>query len=200
MRLPAAIALLSAFVVTGAWAAPTTQPAKVAPMEKGVEQLTFQGVNGEGYFSPDNSRIIFQSYGRKEHAHTQIYIVDLKTKKETRISRHNGDDTCSYFHPTNPNLVLFASTYQEVVEHVKYKSYDPRVVAAKKRARDKMASTRLALKKKWDMQRRRRRYKWMYKPYEVYLFDLKGKMTLGVVQKEDKGVTSRFKVTKFPSV
>ena len=30
--------------------------------------------------------------------------------------------------------------------------------------------------------------------------DLKGKMTLGVVQKEDKGVTSRFKVTKFPSV
>jgi hypothetical protein len=30
--------------------------------------------------------------------------------------------------------------------------------------------------------------------------DLKGKMTLGVVQKEDKGVTSRFKVTKFPQV
>jgi len=30
--------------------------------------------------------------------------------------------------------------------------------------------------------------------------DLKGKMTLGVVQKDDKGVCSRYKVTKFPQI
>jgi len=30
--------------------------------------------------------------------------------------------------------------------------------------------------------------------------DLKGKMELGVVQKEEKGVTSRFKVSKFPTI
>lgn len=30
--------------------------------------------------------------------------------------------------------------------------------------------------------------------------DLKGKMSLGLVQKEDKGVTGRFKVTKFPQI
>jgi hypothetical protein len=30
--------------------------------------------------------------------------------------------------------------------------------------------------------------------------DLKGKMTMGVVQKEDKGVCSRYKVTKFPQI
>ena len=33
-----------------------------------------------------------------------------------------------------------------------------------------------------------------------FAVDLKGKMTMGVVQKDDKGVCGRFKVTKFPQV
>lgn len=172
-------------------AAPTSKPAKTAKtakekatkatkaktsiLEKNVRQLTFHGVNGEGYFSPNGKEIIFQSYGRKEHAHTQIYIVNVKTKKETRISRHNGDDTCSYFHPKDPNLVLFASTYQEVKESHRFKSYDPKVVAARK-AKAAAEAAKMKKKKGWTMKRRKRRYKWMYKPYEVYVFNRKGKM------------------------
>ncbi len=178
--MKAALTFVLSFGIFGAnaQAAPTTQPPAKKPaklIESNVQQLTFHGVNGEGYFSPKGDEIIFQSYGRKEHAHTQIYIVNVKTKKETRISRHNGDDTCSYFHPTNPNLVLFASTYQEVKESRKFRSYDPEVVAAKQRAAAARAATQPA-KKKWTMNRRKRRYKWMYKPYEVYVFDRKGKM------------------------
>lgn len=163
------------------WAHSPTQPPKntvQAPpilLERGVEQLTFVGVNGEGYFSPDGSKIIFQSYGRKEHAHSQIYTVDVATKRERRISHHNGDDTCSYFHPKDPNLILFASTFQEVKEHHRFRNYDPEVIATQKREAARKAATQPA-GKSWTMKRRRQRYQWMYKPYEVYVFNLQGQM------------------------
>lgn len=174
------IAILATFHASATFASPH-QPSSSshgrsnppALLEQHVEQLTSVGVNGEGYFSPDGSKIIFQSYNRKEHAHTQIYIVNLKTKQERRISHHNGDDTCSYFHPTDPNVVLFASTYQEVKEHHQFREYDPEVIAAKKRAAERQAATQ-PTKKSWTMKRRQQRYQWMYKPYEIYLFNTAG--------------------------
>ncbi|MCB9641466.1 MAG: PD40 domain-containing protein [Myxococcales bacterium] len=137
-----------------------------------ARQLTFAGVNGESYFSPDGKKLIFQSYGRKEHAHSQIYILDLQTGKETRINHHDGDDTCSYFHP-NGKSILYASTVDEVKESHRFRFFAPSWVAKHRAMRNPTAQ-----KQRWGKKTRskhRRKYKWTYKPYEIYIADLDGK-------------------------
>ncbi|MCK6508767.1 hypothetical protein L6R29_02220 [Myxococcota bacterium] len=135
-------------------------------------QLTSQGVNGEAYFSPDGKKLIFQSYGRKEHAHTQIYILDLQNGKETRLTNHDGDDTCSYFHP-NGKSILYASTVDEVRESYHFRFFAPSWVAKHRAQREQAAKSQ-----KWGKKNRakhKRTYTWVYKPYEIYLAGLDGK-------------------------
>src|SRR4051812_19915888 len=72
-----------------------TVPVVAGSLEKNLVQLTFEGDNGEGYFSPDGAKLIFQSKLRPSHKNSQIYILDLKSKRERRINYNDGDDTCS---------------------------------------------------------------------------------------------------------
>ena len=44
-----------------------------------VRQLTFTGKTGEGYFSPDGTKLIFQSTREAGNPFYQIYILDLET-------------------------------------------------------------------------------------------------------------------------
>ena len=134
--------------------------------EPKAEQLTFIGVNGEAYYSPKADKLVFQSHSRPSHSQTQIYVLDLKTKKERRINFHNGDDTCSYFHPTR-KTILYASTVDEVKESHRFRHYNPKFLARMKALAEKRA--------KKSGKKRRRRYKWMYKPYEIYEVDFSGK-------------------------
>ncbi len=150
-------------------AAPTSKPTQnVPPEEVGdpeaqARQLTFVGNNGEAYFSPDGLSLIFQSNRRPEHCHYQLYILDLVTGRERRIIHHNGDNTCAFFHPKKPNLILFSSTKDEIKELSKFKHFDPRVFCQKKRNQKKKKG-------------QKRRYRWAYKPYEIYLATADGKI------------------------
>jgi len=74
-----------------------------------LKQLTDEGQSGEGYFSPDGKRIIFQAI-RGEHPFYQIYIKDLASGEEKKVSTGKGRTTCAFFHPTE-NKIIYASSH-----------------------------------------------------------------------------------------
>ena len=58
-------------------------------------QLIFEGRrSGEGYFSPDGSKLIFQSEREEGNPFYQMYVLDLNTGETTRVSPGKGKTTC----------------------------------------------------------------------------------------------------------
>lgn len=79
----------------------------------GVRQLTFAGKRaGEGYFSADGTKMVFQSERETGNPFYQIYLLDMETGDTERISPGIGKTTCSWIHPSG-NQVLFASTHAD---------------------------------------------------------------------------------------
>ena len=76
-----------------------------------ARQLTFEGKrSGEGYFSADGTKMIFQSEREEGNPFYQIYLMDLETGDQERISPGMGKTTCAWIHPDGKR-VLFASTH-----------------------------------------------------------------------------------------
>jgi len=92
-------------------------------------QLTFRRdfvKAGEAYFSADGRRIIFQAVpvpeaGKEPDQHYSMYVADLTRDAEggpvgissaRRISPKGSANTCGWFNPKNPNLVLFGCTVE----------------------------------------------------------------------------------------
>lgn len=90
-------------------------------------QLTFPDrfiKAGESYFSPDDSKIIFQAVetvadGAEPEAYYQMYVADVVRNGAGNITGLNNykqlspsgsSNTCGWFHPTKPNTVIFGST------------------------------------------------------------------------------------------
>jgi hypothetical protein len=79
---------------------------------------------GEAYFSPDDSRIIFQAIeqpadGQEPETFFQMYVADVVHDEAgrirgldnyTRLSPPGSWNTCGWFHPTTPGIVIFGST------------------------------------------------------------------------------------------
>jgi len=68
--------------------------------------------SGEGYFSKDGSKLVFQAERDESNPFFQIYSLDLTNGEMTRVSPGVGKTTCSYFHP-NGSQILFASTHHD---------------------------------------------------------------------------------------
>jgi Tol biopolymer transport system component len=78
-----------------------------------VRRLTFEGRRaGEGYFSSDGSRIVFQSEREPGNPFFQIYVLDLTTGETRRVSPGTGKTTCAYFRPGTEEI-QFASTHHD---------------------------------------------------------------------------------------
>src|SRR3954469_3061891 len=80
--------------------APAPQ-ATTAPAERhlrNIQQLTFGGENAEAYFSPDGTRLIFQST-RGGAGCDQIYTMKIDGTDARRVSTGTGRTTCGYFYP-----------------------------------------------------------------------------------------------------
>lgn len=76
-------------------------------------QLTFEGRRaGEGYFNADGTKLIFQSEREEGNPFYQIYLMDLETGDQERISPGIGKTTCAWIHPDGKR-VLFASTHTD---------------------------------------------------------------------------------------
>jgi len=114
-----------------------------------TRQLTFAGRrSGEGYFSADGSQLIFQSEREPGNPFFQIYVLDLETGDETRISPGSGKTTCAWIHPSGDKY-LFASTHA-----------DPEAVAKQK------------AELQFRAEGKEKRYSWDYDPqYDLYQYD-----------------------------
>jgi Tol biopolymer transport system component len=78
-----------------------------------TRQLTFEGRRaGEGYFSADGNRMIFQSERDDSNPFYQIYLMDMESGDVDRISPGHGKTTCAWIHPSNEK-VLYASTHDD---------------------------------------------------------------------------------------
>jgi TolB protein len=101
------ILLLSAYIdistVTGADLSPS-----VDRHMKNVTQITFEGDNGEAYFSPDGRRLIYQS-NRGGKACDKIWIMNIDGTDKRRVSPAQGANTCSFFFPDD-RKIIFSST------------------------------------------------------------------------------------------
>ena len=65
-----------------------------------VRRLTVEGKRaGEGYWSPDGKRLVFQSEREPGNPFYQIYVLDLATGDTKRISPGIGKTTCAFFRP-----------------------------------------------------------------------------------------------------
>ena len=82
---------------------------------------------GESYISKDGSMVIFQAVpvppeGEQPDLHYGMYLGDLVTHEDSSprwtlenirlISPENAANTCGWFHPTEVNRVIFASTIE----------------------------------------------------------------------------------------
>ena len=112
MRTHRALALGVVELLTaclGAFSAEDQPPAE-AQFLSHVRQLTYEGRrSGEGYFSPDGRALIFQSEREPDNPFYQIYLLDLETGDNHRVSPGVGKTTCAFFRPRSDE-VLFAST------------------------------------------------------------------------------------------
>ena len=78
---------------------------------KNTRQLIYDGLrSGEGYFSPDGNKLIFQSERDPENPFYQIYILDFETGDIHKVSPGSGKTTCSFFQG-NGDRVMFSSSH-----------------------------------------------------------------------------------------
>ncbi len=96
-------------------------PAAESDLLTGVRQITFEGRRaGEGYFSSDGKRMVFQSERDPANPFYQIYLTDLETGDIEKISPGQGKTTCAWIHPGG-DRVLYASTQDDPTSLAKQK-------------------------------------------------------------------------------
>lgn len=119
---------------------------------KNTRQLIFSGKrSGEGYFSADGQKLIFQSEREPGNPFFQMYVLNLQSGAIQRVSPGHGKTTCGWIHP-NQRQVLFASTQD-----------DPEALKKQKEEQDFRASGQS------------RRYSWDYDPnYDIFQADISG--------------------------
>lgn len=118
-----------------------------------ARQLTFVGPkSGEGYFSPDGKKMIFQSERHAGNPFYQMYIMDLETGKTDLVSTGSGKTTCGWIHPSMQKI-LYSSTH-----------LDPQFT---KKVQAELDSRKNPVKG---------RYAWSFDEYyDIFSSDLKGK-------------------------
>ena len=76
-------------------------------------RLTVEGRRaGEGYWSKDGKKLVFQSEREPGNPFYQIYTMDMATGDVARVSPGMGKTTCSFFNPETGDI-LFASTHHD---------------------------------------------------------------------------------------
>ena len=140
---------------------PNTDPREAKePLLSNTRQMTFAGRrSGEGYFSQDGSRFVFQSEREEGNPFFQIYLMNLENGQVRRVSPGHGKTTCAWIHPDGDRL-LFSSSHEDA------------------EARDKQ---------KQELDRRAsgvaRRYTWDFdKHHDIYVGDLRGADLRNVTQ------------------
>lgn len=114
-----------------------------------IRRLVYEGRrSGEGYFSPDGTKMVFQSERLNENPFYQIFLMDMETGDVSMVSPGTGKTTCAFIQPGTGH-VLYSSTH-----------HDPRSKELQQAELDFRASGAT------------RRYSWDYDPeMELYVTD-----------------------------
>jgi TolB protein len=117
-----ALIISSLFVIACTPAAPVITTPVAIPAEqpdplrregetrlRNVRQLTFGGENAEAYFSPDGTKLIFQST-RDGFECDQIYEMIVDGSGVRLLSSGEGRTTCAYYIPGTSDII-YASTH-----------------------------------------------------------------------------------------
>lgn len=116
-----------------------------------TRQLITEGArSGEGYFSADGGRFIYQAE-MPGNPFYQIYLMDLETEESHMVSTGIGLTTCAWIHPTL-DRVMYSSTHE-----------DPDAIAKQE--------AEIAFRASGE----ERPYGWDYDPYyDIYITDSDG--------------------------
>jgi Tol biopolymer transport system component len=136
---------------------PTDWNAEETKYLSNIKQVTKDFVRaGEGYFSPDGKKIIYQAEERDTgNPFYQIFVQELDTGKFWKVSPGNGRTTCAYFRPDGQRII-FASSHEDP-DTKKHQEAEYR-----QREADAKAGIR-------------RRYSWDFDPHmKIYEADLDG--------------------------
>ena len=146
-------ALLLAALVAGGIVLAQEAPNQEREFLSRVRRLTVEGKRaGEGYWSPDGTRLVLQSEREPGNPFYQQYVMDLTTGDTIRISPGMGKTTCGFFRPGSDEI-MFASTH-----------HDP---TSKQQQDDEIA---------FRASGKERRYAWDYDPeMEIYAYQEKTK-------------------------
>ena len=146
---PCCILVMAAMVIYSPLVGEDDSAGNEEVLLSGTRQLTFEGRRaGEGYFSSDGSKMVFQSEREEGNPFYQIYLMDLELGDIERVSPGMGKTTCAWIHPDGKR-VLFASTHE-----------DAQSEALQKAEFEERESGRA------------RKYSWDYdEHYELYAFD-----------------------------
>jgi len=153
MKLRPAFASIIMTSLVGAETPAPPKPAGEAALLGNIRQLTFEGKrSGEGYYSADGKKMIFQSEREAGNPFYQIYLLDFETGDTERVSPGTGKTTCAWIHPDGKR-VLFASTH-----------LDPQAKAKQEAEIKDRATNRV------------RKYSWDYDDtFDIFEFDLASK-------------------------
>jgi Tol biopolymer transport system component len=78
-----------------------------------IRRLTVEGRRaGEGYWSKDGRKLVFQREREPGNPFYQIYLMDMASGDVTRVSPGTGKTTCSFINPETGDI-LFASTHHD---------------------------------------------------------------------------------------
>ena len=76
-----------------------------------IRRLTVEGKRaGEGYWSPDGKKLVFQSERDPANPFYQIFVLDFATGDTKRVSPGIGKTTCAFFRPGSDEI-MFGSTH-----------------------------------------------------------------------------------------
>jgi len=101
---------------------------------------------GEGYFSPDGTKIIFQAEEKDTgNPFYQIFVMDLATGSYRRVSPGVGRTTCPYFSPDGKKIIYASSHLDPDAKKHQEAEY-------RQREEDRKTG-------------RRRRYQWDFDPF-----------------------------------
>jgi len=109
------IVLVASLITVSSLLVRAQDPLRPQPAEgqetrlQNVKQLTFGGQNAEAYFSPDGTKLIFQST-RPPYGCDQIFSMNTDGGDVKLLNSGKGRTTCGFFFP-NGKRYLYASTH-----------------------------------------------------------------------------------------